>query len=172
MTRRWRKTDSNLWFRISGKRFFYTASEQQTGGGEQSASLGNRHRTAPDLRLADGPLGHRSPVMKSLVVAGQKSDPALNVRHLGKAGMNRRDRRKAAKTRRSALGRLKLRCISCERAGLPMTKEHFWPQWLTERAGLARDRKIRWVGAKRIPAAAATLPLCADCNNSFGSQLE
>jgi len=86
--------------------------------------------------------------------------------------MNRRDRRKAAKTRRSALGRLKLRCISCERAGLPMTKEHFWPQWLTERAGLARDRKIRWVGAKRIPAAAATLPLCADCNNSFGSQLE
>ena|SRR6516164_6075495 len=26
-----RKTDSNLWFRISGKRFFYTASEPQTG---------------------------------------------------------------------------------------------------------------------------------------------
>jgi hypothetical protein len=25
-TPRWRKTDSNLWFRISGKRFFYTAS--------------------------------------------------------------------------------------------------------------------------------------------------
>jgi hypothetical protein len=29
--RRRRKTDSNLWFRISRKRFFYTASEPQTG---------------------------------------------------------------------------------------------------------------------------------------------
>jgi hypothetical protein len=70
------------------------------------------------------------------------------------------------------LGRLKLRCIACERAGPPMTKEHFWPRWLTQRAGLGRTGKIRWIGQKVIPAAAATLPICADCNNSFGSQLE
>ena len=63
-TRRWRKTDSNLWFRISGKRFFYTASEPQTGREPQPVlTTDNGRFTVGRARLAPAMIttpGHRA----------------------------------------------------------------------------------------------------------------
>jgi hypothetical protein len=85
--------------------------------------------------------------------------------------MNRRERRVTEKRRRSAAGKLKFRCIGCERVGKPMTKEHVWPQWLTERAQLWTEG-VRWEGGRLVSPTSATLPLCADCNHAFGAELE
>jgi hypothetical protein len=53
LTRRWRKPDSNLWFRISGKRFFYIASEPQTGREPQPVlTTDNGRFTVGRARLA------------------------------------------------------------------------------------------------------------------------
>lgn len=64
----------------------------------------------------------------------------------------------------------KNRCVGCSRLGLKMTKEHIFPRWLIERSGTAMTG-IRWLG-RRIPARAATIPLCAECNTDFGKILE
>jgi hypothetical protein len=60
----WRKTDSNLWFRISGKRFFYTASEPQTGREPQPVlTTDNGRFTVGRARLAPAMIstpGHRA----------------------------------------------------------------------------------------------------------------
>jgi hypothetical protein len=65
VTLRWRKMDSNLWFRISGKRFFYTASEQQTGREPQPVlTTDNGRFTVGRARLAPAMIstpGHRAP---------------------------------------------------------------------------------------------------------------
>ena len=64
LTHRWRKTDSNLWFRISGKRFFYTASEPQTGREPQPVlTTDNGRFTVGRARLAPAMIstpGHRA----------------------------------------------------------------------------------------------------------------
>jgi hypothetical protein len=64
LTRCWRKTDSNLWFRISGKRFFYTASEPQTGREPQPVlTTDNGRFTVGRTRLAPAMIstpGHRA----------------------------------------------------------------------------------------------------------------
>jgi hypothetical protein len=85
--------------------------------------------------------------------------------------MNRQERRVAARQRRSAAGKLKLRCIGCERVGKTMTKEHVWPRWLTERAEI-RAEGVRWGDGRLVAPSSATLPLCADCNHAFGAELE
>jgi hypothetical protein len=52
-----------------------------------------------------------------------------------------------------------------------MNKEHFWPVWLIKRTGTVKDG-VAWAGKKSIPALAATLPICRDCNSTFGEELE
>jgi hypothetical protein len=87
------------------------------------------------------------------------------------SNLNRHARRVAAARRRSATGRLKLRCIGCDRVGREMTKEHVWPKWLIDRAGLKAE-PVRWLDGKLISASSATIPLCAECNHTFGGALE
>ena len=65
---------------------------------------------------------------------------------------------------------LKQHCAGCERAEVQMTKEHLFPKWLIKRTGTDKT-KIRW-GNSKIPALAATLPLCNECNQLFGKHLE
>jgi hypothetical protein len=52
-----------------------------------------------------------------------------------------------------------------------MTKEHVFPEWLILRTGTNRTG-IRWGDVRRLPALAATLPLCEECNWAFGQHLE
>jgi hypothetical protein len=52
-----------------------------------------------------------------------------------------------------------------------MNKEHFWPVWLIKRTGTVKEG-VAWAGKKNISALAATLPLCQDCNSTFGRELE
>lgn len=52
-----------------------------------------------------------------------------------------------------------------------MTKEHIFPRWLIDRSGTA-GTGIKWIGNKKIPAKAATIPLCMKCNSDFGKELE
>jgi hypothetical protein len=52
-----------------------------------------------------------------------------------------------------------------------MSKEHIWPQWLIKRAE-AETEPVRWADGKLISPSKATLPLCAECNSAFGTQLE
>jgi hypothetical protein len=52
-----------------------------------------------------------------------------------------------------------------------MTKEHIWPQWLYERANVKAEG-VRWADGKWVSPSSTTLPLCADCNNAFGTELE
>ena len=85
--------------------------------------------------------------------------------------MNRHERRAQARARRTAAGKLKLRCMACDRVGRPMSKEHIWPQWLIKRAG-AETEPVRWANGKLISPSKAMLPLCVECNNAFGIQLE
>lgn len=85
--------------------------------------------------------------------------------------MNRHDRRAAAQRRRSAMGKLKLRCVACDRVGKQMTKEHIWPRWLAERADIKVDG-IPWMGRERVSPSSATIPLCVDCNQTLGAKLE
>jgi hypothetical protein len=66
---------------------------------------------------------------------------------------------------------MKDRCAGCERIGVPMNKEHPFPQWLIKRTGTDKTG-IRWADKKRIPALAVTVPLCVDCNTDFGKYLE
>jgi hypothetical protein len=61
--------------------------------------------------------------------------------------------------------------MGCNRSGVKMTKEHFFPQWLIERAGTDKTA-IKWINGIRIPARAATVPLCARCNKHLGDELE
>jgi hypothetical protein len=61
--------------------------------------------------------------------------------------------------------------MGCNRSGVKMTKEHFFPQWLIERAGTDKTG-IKWIGGIRIPALAATVPLCVRCNKHLGDELE
>ena len=59
-------------------------------------------------------------------------------------------------------------CVACGRSDRKITKEHFWPHWLIDRAS---PRSVRW-RTKRIDARSATVALCEDCNSSFGRELE
>ena len=53
-----------------------------------------------------------------------------------------------------------------------MSKEHIWPQWLIRRANAASEG-VRWGDeGKWVNPSSATLPLCAECNHAFGTQLE
>jgi hypothetical protein len=69
------------------------------------------------------------------------------------------------------LKHLKTRCAGCERASVPMNKEHVFPQWLILRCR-AHQTGIRWGDNPKLPALRATLPLCVDCNSVFGRELE
>jgi hypothetical protein len=62
-------------------------------------------------------------------------------------------------------------CVACGAVGAKITKEHFWPQWLIERTGTHRTT-VRFTPMKRINPRALVIPMCARCNNDFGSQLE
>lgn len=84
--------------------------------------------------------------------------------------VNRKALRAEAKKARTEMGRLKLRCIGCDRVGRPMTKEHTWPKWLAERAQVRSG--INWYTGVKISPAAGTIPLCDECNHQFGAQLE
>lgn len=51
-----------------------------------------------------------------------------------------------------------------------MSKEHIWPRWLIARANAGKD-KFNWVEGPATPNK-AVVPLCVDCNNLFGTELE
>ncbi len=79
----------------------------------------------------------------------------------------------SASSSSSGLRHAKLRCIGCELTSRKVTREHFWPRWLAQRANLASDpRGVAWFGKKHVSAARATIPLCKDCNHTFGRELE
>lgn len=52
-----------------------------------------------------------------------------------------------------------------------MTQEHFFPKWLTEHADVHREG-ISWLGMEGVSPDKATIPLCDECNNLFGTVLE
>jgi hypothetical protein len=62
------------------------------------------------------------------------------------------------------------RCVSCGFQG-KLTREHFWPQWLIQRTGTAATG-VKWKTGKKINPMSATLPLCYNCNQQFGRELE
>ena len=62
-------------------------------------------------------------------------------------------------------------CIACGRSDVPMTKEHFFPQWLIARAE-AFHEGIEWLGREEISPYRATIPLCGECNADFGREIE
>jgi hypothetical protein len=84
---------------------------------------------------------------------------------------NRHERRKTAKLHRIGLRALRLRCTGCDRVGRPMTQEHFFPKWLIEYAEVHREG-ISWLGKDDVSADSATVPLCDECNNLFGTLIE
>ncbi len=69
------------------------------------------------------------------------------------------------------LKHLKERCAGCNRQGVPMNKEHIFPEWLIRRTGTDQSG-IRWGVKREVPALACTLPLCEECNTAFGKELE
>jgi hypothetical protein len=85
--------------------------------------------------------------------------------------MNRKERRAARSARRSSMGKLKLRCVCCDRVGKTMTKEHVWPKWLIKYANL-KEEGVAWHDGKMVNPNAATIPMCADCNHELGAKLE
>ena len=99
--------------------------------------------------------------------------PRVRRRAGGGPMSNRHDRRKTAATERKSLRLLKLRCSGCDRVGLKMTKEHFFPRWLIDHAEVHHDG-IWWIDddEKKIDPAKATIPLCRTCNDAFGNSLE
>lgn len=64
-----------------------------------------------------------------------------------------------------------MRCLESETTKVQMTREHFWPKWLTERTG-TRHTGVRWLDGSWISPNSTTIPLCANCNHRFGSELE
>jgi hypothetical protein len=92
--------------------------------------------------------------------------------------MNRHEKRKRNKLLGLGNRALKLRCAGCNRVGRAMTHEHFFPRWLIEYAD-ARREGITWpekVGFewkdRNVNPDKAVIPLCDDCNNAFGTELE
>ena len=85
--------------------------------------------------------------------------------------MNRHDRRKADAEERKSRRLLRLRCSGCDRVGLPMTKEHFFPRWLIESAQVHHEG-ITWLDGQTVDPDKATIPLCRACNEAFGTTLE
>jgi hypothetical protein len=85
--------------------------------------------------------------------------------------MNRHERRRQVKLHKQGLRGLRLRCAGCDRAGREMTHEHFFPKWLIEYADVTR-RGIEWLGREAVSPDKATVPLCSECNNLFGTVLE
>lgn len=85
--------------------------------------------------------------------------------------MNRHERRKSEAVQRKSLRLLRLRCSGCDRVGLQMTKEHFFPKWLIEYAEV-RHEGITWLDQQTIAPDKATIPLCQECNEGFGNALE
>jgi hypothetical protein len=66
---------------------------------------------------------------------------------------------------------LRLRCLGCDRVGQRMTKEHYFPNWLIEFAGVKYEG-ITWFEKRNVDPTSATIPLCNECNNSFATVLE
>ena len=52
-----------------------------------------------------------------------------------------------------------------------MNKEHLFPEWLILRCN-THMTGIKWLEKSNVPALRATLPLCEDCNKTFGRELE
>ncbi len=69
------------------------------------------------------------------------------------------------------LAHLKDACAGCERMGLSMSKEHIWPVWLIRRTSTDKTG-VRWIDKPKVPALAVTVPLCHECNSTFGRELE
>jgi hypothetical protein len=93
--------------------------------------------------------------------------------------MNRHERRKAQKLMRLGNRALKLRCMGCDRASPRITKEHFFPRWLIEyadvrRKGISWPQKVGldWIEKENVNAEKAVVPLCDECNQAFGRELE
>jgi len=75
------------------------------------------------------------------------------------------------RTMESSLKHLKRKCVACERTGVEMNKEHIFPQWLIVKTN-TNNTGIRWMQNQKLPALRATIPICCDCNNAFGKELE
>ncbi len=93
--------------------------------------------------------------------------------------MNCHERRKREKLLRLGNRPLRLRCAGCDRTGQRMTNEHFFPAWLIEYAHVRRDgitwpQKVglEWIEKSNVNPEKAVVPLCKQCNNVFGNELE
>lgn len=63
---------------------------------------------------------------------------------------------------------LKQACAGCDEFRPSTNKEHLFPRWLIRRAKVSQ---ISWNG-RNVSPWKATVPLCEDCNSSFGTELE
>jgi hypothetical protein len=63
---------------------------------------------------------------------------------------------------------LKEACAGCDEFRPDTNKEHLFPKWLIRRAKVTR---IRW-GDRMVSPWKATIPLCEQCNSTFGTELE
>ena len=70
------------------------------------------------------------------------------------------------------LSHLKGICICCEKKGEKSSKEHIFPKWLLKKTN-TYDNPITWIGLDRkIPGKDCVIPICEECNNELGIQLE
>lgn len=67
--------------------------------------------------------------------------------------------------------RFRKECIACGARGVPMNREHFWPEWLIELTRTA-GTPIGWIPGHKVPPRTATIPICEQCNADFGRELE
>jgi hypothetical protein len=63
---------------------------------------------------------------------------------------------------------LKEACAGCDEFRPDTNKEHVFPKWLIRRAKVTQ---IKWRG-RWVSPMKATIPLCENCNSTFGSELE
>ncbi|MCJ7812246.1 hypothetical protein MUP95_02865 [bacterium] len=52
-----------------------------------------------------------------------------------------------------------------------MNKEHIFPEWLIHKTN-TNNEGIRWLEKRNVPASSVTIPLCVECNKTFGRELE
>ena len=77
MLLRWRKTNSNLWFRISKKRFFYAASKPKTARGPHPVLTTDNRRFTVVTALARVRLPGAAPL--DLVATGSQRAAESNL---------------------------------------------------------------------------------------------
>lgn len=66
---------------------------------------------------------------------------------------------------------LKDKCVCCEESGKKYSREHVFPKWLLEISN-TKQAPFQWLCKPFITGQKCTIPLCIECNNTLGIELE